>query len=349
MLADNSDDVSNFRPTPAAMQQFRSIHYLRGIAAVMVVVFHICTTFPSLDPGLKNTVWLQSGVDIFFIISGFVMVESTKSKRKDSASFLFDRAIRIIPIYWIVTLCYAVFYSQAHVGMILPSLFFIPVHHPETGALISAVIPPGWTLNLEVFFYVVFAVLIKLSYKIKLLGILLIFTGIMAANSISSSKSFAFYANPIIIEFWLGMLLARYYHLGRWWMLPVGVSLLFLSKTTFGISFPMFAPGAFLVVAGTLSIEKNIRGSSALRLLGDSSYVLYLVHVLMIAVAHAVFGGLLQQAPLFFIFATALLSIATALLVNRFIEKPMIKSLKNWASARSGDSGQRPSVHPAIP
>ena len=315
----------------------------------MVVVFHICTTFPSLDPDLKNTFWLQSGVDIFFIISGFVMVESTKAKHTDTASFLFDRAVRIIPIYWLVTLCYAAFYAQAHVGMILPSLFFIPVHHPETGALISAVIPPGWTLNLEVFFYVAFAVLIKFSYRTKLLGILLIFIGIMAANSISSSKSFAFYANPIIIEFWLGMLLARYYHLGRWWMLPIGISLLFLSKTTSGINFPMFSPGAFLVVAGTLVIEKKIGGSSALRLLGDSSYVLYLVHVLMIALAHAVFGGLLQKAPLFFIFATVLLSIAAALLVNLLIEKPMIKSLKNWASARSGDAGERPSIYPAIP
>jgi peptidoglycan/LPS O-acetylase OafA/YrhL len=47
------------------MQHFRSVHYLRGIAALSIVIFHMCVAVPALDPVLKNGLWLESGVNIF--------------------------------------------------------------------------------------------------------------------------------------------------------------------------------------------------------------------------------------------------------------------------------------------
>jgi exopolysaccharide production protein ExoZ len=318
------------------MQHFRSIHYLRGIAAVIVVIFHICATFPSLDPNLAYTFWLQSGVDIFFIISGFVMIMSTRNGIIETRNFIFDRAVRIIPIYWIITLFAAFSVSKIHMDMLVPSMLFMPVHDPKTGALISAIIPPAWTLNLEVFFYLIFAVLLNLSYQKKLICFLAIFVMLMAANIALPSPALGFYANPIIIEFWLGMLLARYHHFGRWWMLPIGIALLSAQPSALSSIMPPFTAGAFLVVAGMVSMEKWMKEYRGLRAIGDASYVLYLVHMMMIIVAYAIFGGLLNAAPALFFLSALALSVVTALLVHRFIEQPLISSIKRrWAATRN--------------
>lgn len=309
------------------MQHYRSIHYLRGMAALCIVVFHICIAVPAIDPGLKHTVWLESGVNIFFVISGFVMMKSTAHTPKTTGQFLLDRFIRIVPIYWIITLYIFASNPGLHRDMLLPSLFFVPVH-TASGQLQSALIPPAWTLYIEFGFYVIFAFLIGFSQRKKLLYTALIFVAAIIIGKLVSSPTLSFYARPVIIEFWLGMMLACYHHHGRGWMLPLGVVLLTMAPAIPVPIISAYTIGAFLTVAGMVSLEEKFRDSTWMHALGDSSYVLYLTHMMTILIGLSLFGRQLQGQPALLFGALLLASIAVGWAVHRAVEKPLVKALK---------------------
>ena len=74
------------------MVMLNSVQYLRAMAALLVVGYHINS----------YQVYLMSGVDIFFVISGFIMWQSTRGGTSPR-QFLTNRLIRIVPLYWLVT------------------------------------------------------------------------------------------------------------------------------------------------------------------------------------------------------------------------------------------------------
>ena len=81
-----------------------AVQMLRGIAATMVVFVHIDIQLDRLRYGMLGTGWMSSGVDIFFVISGFIMWTSVERRGGMSAgAFLKNRLIRIVPLYWLVT------------------------------------------------------------------------------------------------------------------------------------------------------------------------------------------------------------------------------------------------------
>lgn len=309
------------------MQHYRSIHYLRGMAALCIVIFHISVAVPAIDPGLKHTLWLESGVNVFFVISGFVMMKSTAHTPKTTQQFLLDRFIRIVPIYWIITLYVFASNPGMHQDMLLPSLFFVPVH-TTGGQLQSALIPPAWTLYLEMAFYVIFAFLIGFSQRQKLLYTALIFVAAIIIGKLASSATLSFYARPIIIEFWLGMMLACYHRHGRGWMLPLGVGLLYMAPAIPVPIISAYTIGAFFTVAGMVSLEEKFRDSTWMHALGDSSYVLYLTHMVTILIGLSLFGDQLQTHPALLFTILLLASNAIAWTVHRAVEKPLVKALK---------------------
>ncbi|MBR3991593.1 MAG: acyltransferase [Clostridia bacterium] len=131
-------------------KKYASLQVLRGIAAVMIVIGHATETL-----GKR----CGAGVEMFFIISGFVMMYSTE---KGLDSFFLRRAVRLVPLYWIVTGAFVVLvrpdtFTPAY---FLRSLFFIEY---RTMPILSV----GWTLNVEVRFYILFwlAALIGKKYR----------------------------------------------------------------------------------------------------------------------------------------------------------------------------------------
>ena len=123
-----------------------NIQVLRFIAAFSVMMVHL--------PLIGFGIW---GVDIFFVISGFIMMYVTEKNHKN---FFLKRLIRIIPIYWILT--FGVFSvailkpdllnnTTADYEHLLKSLFFIPFNKNETGHF--PILFLGWTLNYEMIFY----------------------------------------------------------------------------------------------------------------------------------------------------------------------------------------------------
>src|SRR4051812_14172721 len=141
-----------------------SLHTLRVIAALGVVYFHTTST-----AGLKLDWDIGSrGVDVFFVISGFIIAYIGTSKPEQ---FLIRRLIRVVPFYWAATLCVfamvvispASFRSAtSDVGHLIASLVFLPHTNPVTGEM-HPTLELGWSLNFEMFFYILFAIGLAIS------------------------------------------------------------------------------------------------------------------------------------------------------------------------------------------
>lgn len=181
---------------------FESLQFLRALAATLVCIEHILyeifvsfrnnpDAMPSwVTPGLP----FVSGVDIFFVLSGFLMVYTTQtmvggSKKSSWAVFLKKRIIRIVPLYWFYTsLMIAVLLiapqlfgkAQADFWHFVQSYLFIPHERPAGG--IRPVLSLGWTLNYEMFFYMVFAAFMFLSQKWMLRAMSFIFITLAALH-----------------------------------------------------------------------------------------------------------------------------------------------------------------------
>ena len=212
----------------------KSIQVLRAVAAIGVLTLHAATekiTFLGGEPGpFKNFLLGAAGVDLFFVISGFVMVYSSESLfgRSDGPRrFFLRRLARIAPLYWAVTAAIILYIYAAHGAQLwaiyspaslVASFLFWP--YPRIDGFAFPVHLLGWTLNFEMFFYAVFAVAILLPRRAAVTAVCVAFAALVAVGrTLVLPLPFQFWANPIILEFCLGMLIALIYREG--FRLPV--------------------------------------------------------------------------------------------------------------------------------
>ena len=178
----------------------KNIQVLRFIAAFSVMMVHL--------PVFEFGAW---GVDIFFVISGFIMMYITEHNNKN---FLIKRIIRIVPLYWLLTLTVFLIAflepeilnnTTANFEHLLKSLFFIPFNKNETGHF--PILFLGWTLNYEIIFYILFAFTIVIFKRFRLMisSFLIIF--FLGINYFFSEHTFinSTYSNTIMFEFIYGM------------------------------------------------------------------------------------------------------------------------------------------------
>ena len=168
-----------------------SLQLLRYLAAIIVVGYHI---EESLHDRTSYNIYEffsygNIGVDIFFVISGFIIALSTSkistdSKPHQTKNFYIKRFIRIVPIYWFYTLLKVAMVlllpalalrSELQIEHILSSLFFIPSMAPW--GLMQPILPVGWTLNFEMLFYIIFGMAILINQN-KLLITFIVFLSI---------------------------------------------------------------------------------------------------------------------------------------------------------------------------
>ncbi|WP_313196677.1 acyltransferase [Shinella zoogloeoides] len=332
---------------PASTLRYTSLQVLRGLAATMVVVFHLPT---ALGIPEVNIPILSSGVDIFFVISGFVMVVSTANAPLDLRAFTMQRFTRIVPLYWIMT-----FVMIAALWMfrdrtipldeIGKSLLFIPYLDTATG-LVQPILGVGWTLNLEILFYLLFAVTLPLGAFRQIVVIGAVFTLAVAARVVfkpTDDTVLFFYTTPVLFEFFAGMVLG---HLAdRIRRLPVafGVSAsVFAIALIFVLRFNFVLPRtldqgvpALIFVAGCINLENHFRSMAprwSIRL-GDASYSLYLTHLVVLLAA----APLVAAADISPWIAGALIvgaSILVSLASYALMEKPLLTLFRTH---RSGD------------
>jgi exopolysaccharide production protein ExoZ len=308
------------------MKTLVSVQYLRAIAAIAVVIFH------------SNNGFLvgQVGVDIFFVISGFVMWSVT-NKPTMPTTFFRQRLFRIVPMYWIATLLgvFLVKHQAPNLFATMQSMLFIP--YKDTGGHTWPIIIQGWTLNIEMFFYVVFALALCLPRRIQLITLtsLLGFSGIIGIAWPSTNALAYTYSNPLLLEFVAGMWLAKWYQMG--WaekghpttMIVVGlVGITFAGAAWTSIYRPLLwgIPSA-LIVAGMIGCEVRygMHEYKPFKLLGDASYSIYLFHPFAIEFVGRVFK--INYAIL--LPMQVLCACLAGIAIYYMLEQPIIKLLKS--------------------
>jgi exopolysaccharide production protein ExoZ len=341
-----------------------NLQLCRAFAAIMVVVGHSLHDVGSIsghgDVDLEYQMNWGFGVDVFFVISGFIMVHvSAPDFATPNASwrFLSRRLIRIVPLYWTLTTllivgsCFAPGLLNVPIGglgHIINSYLFIPDWRPDMSAM-RPVMALGWTLNYEMMFYVLFACAMFLPLNRAVLLLTSVFVGAVVFKMLFhiDQSQFSYWMDPLILEFLLGVYLAMAYRAG--WRLSAVASLALtlaaLASLTTGLVDALGldtdvhilrygVPALMLVAAAALG--PALPDSIFTRFgagLGDASYALYLVHPFVIRPLRAIWsklGGAHWPAEMFCALSV-LCAVIVALALHRFFERPVVRALHKWS------------------
>jgi exopolysaccharide production protein ExoZ len=320
---------------------------LRAIAALAVVAFHTERTGPIG----------QCGVDVFFVISGFIMWTVT-TKPLDPGTFFWHRIIRIVPLYWIVTLMAAA-YKNAEPWDVVRSMLFWP-YRQAGSVFIQPVAVAGWTLNYEMFFYLLFAGALLLPRAYRLAGISLVIGGLGLAGAIvrPAGAVAASYTNPLMFEFMFGVWIAECGLVGLAPGGAIGAIALLAGfaalATTMGEDTPglwrfaVWGVPAALIVGGAVTFEqrRGVFDLPLLRLLGDSSYSIYLFHPLIIK---TIAKPLIAVPAPFAVPAITAVSALLGVLVYRTVEAPLTRWLRRYSGPGFTRASRQPGTAPARP
>lgn len=340
-----------------------AIQVLRALAAAMVVFGHLignARQHPDMFGALPAFRYAGgAGVDIFFLISGFIMVQSSGRLFGSVAGtfeFLRRRLIRIVPLYWLATLAVLAL-MQGHgpaagIRAIAASLAFIPYDTAGRGdGMAFPLLDLGWTLNYEMLFYLVFALCLPLARGrcVAAVGTVLAIMVLLGNLVPPHQIALHFWTRPITLEFVAGMGLALMVASLRP-TLPVAVRLalvvaaaalywadpygLFLMKTTPNELIRLMGwgvPAMLLLIAaitGPAALDNAL--GRAVVALGDASYALYLLHPFVITVLIKI----AQHSAMFasiggwgFIALGLVVALGMALVVHRAIEAPVTRFL----------------------
>jgi exopolysaccharide production protein ExoZ len=350
----------------AAARPIPSIQVLRALAALAVIYTHVRYDF-SIKFGVGDfPPWLgplEAGVDMFFVISGFIMVYASETlfeRRGGSREFLARRLLRIVPLYWatsLVALAYilvrqrssdlvptAVFYKWS-----AASFLFLP--YARTNGELSPLNGVGWTLNYEMFFYAVFAGALCLSRRGAVAAITLLFAAfvLVGLHFGPLPNPFAFWCDPLIFEFVFGMLIAVAlrdgFRLPPW--LARGIVLAGLAGFLLAVHLVPTASRVFqaglpsgLVIAG-LTLSAASPGAQSpgfftrvFGFLGEASYAIYLVHPFALTAPRLLHFGLSGDGitppaqPWLYASLQLVAAVAAGVLVHVGVERPITRALR---------------------
>jgi peptidoglycan/LPS O-acetylase OafA/YrhL len=349
-------------------QKLSSVQCLRAIAAMAVVAYHSAATIQihGWKPGIVShaSAWGWAGVDIFFFISGFVMVMTTAGRDRGVAAareFMAARIARIVPMYWILTSLMLVIVlavpslktTEFTVMQTVTSYLFIPYEVKDSGSFYP-VLYIGWTLTYEMFFYAVFAVSLCFAEPRSRVALTAFFV-LLSILSLTrpSEYIFRFLTDPLLLEFVLGCVFAWAYRSG--FRVSRRISAIIIAAGVLGFCvgtpssdmahrvFCAGIPAALLVSGGILGeAAGGWMGSDLLQQVGDASYSLYLLQaftipafarVLTAADRHRILPGDLICLSLVFA------SVLVAALVYRTVERPIEIKLRAWIRAYRGARG----------
>lgn len=341
-------------------RQLLSVQYMRGIAAVMVLVAHGLPNGPPLLIGL-----LASAMDLFFVISGFLVVMIADEETRPW-TFMKNRAERIVPLYWLITLAaFVIIYSGilepifnpvvlarsvAHGDwpFLLQSLVFFPGPSPFEAGL-NPLVPQGWTLNYEMYFYLTFAAALYLPRTYMVPALTMVYAALVTGGYLAAdSPPLKFWTSPLIFEFILGLWVGvAWRHQWNFRLVffagAVAISVLgtvsfrffsdwpFVPHRTFGL-IPIF--GVFMAV---LAFDRKGGGLGEFRPLkniGDASYSIYLWHFIPIILLDRI-GRTGPVNELVYFLVVILGGTLGGLAVYRWVEQPIVQYVKRRRSAKA--------------
>jgi len=357
------DYLSMNSTSPTKADSVIGIQYLRGIAALMVVFFHSRSYFTDV------AVWTgvgARGVDIFFVISGFIMAHSTRHIGPgspilhESFVFLGKRIIRVVPLYWVALLWTSYPYwmnwistanslSDLHTHFdsdlvaIAKDFFFIPHPSldPEDDGDAYPIVIQGWTLNYEMFFYALFA-LSMFFRSYRLIAVSLFITTLVLSGRFHKFSDIPglFYTSKILIEFVFGIMVFHVYsktqHMSfdRTTLIVLGIiGFVLLNSGSLVNDKFVLAPAASLIVLVFIFGFRGIHWRP-LKILGDASYSIYLFHpaVFVFVRWYIEYIGLGKDGYLNIVTIVMLQSVTAIIIgiaIYYAIEKPMLKGLRS--------------------
>jgi exopolysaccharide production protein ExoZ len=334
-----------------------SIQHLRALAALGVVVFHALALLGDrLNVEVPHKELGAAGVDLFFIISGFIMWVTAINRDETPGRFAWKRILRIVPMYWLITsfvLAIVLIRPQLMNSAsrdpfhFIASYFFVAWPHPTVDGRFWPPVIPGWTLNYEMFFYAVVTVSLFLPRfrRIQFIGVILAGLPFIGAF-LKPTGIAAFYTDPILLEFFYGIILGTQFTLGReqgprasWAMISGGVVLLF-TVGLFGNDHNrgiLWAIPLALVVQGALHAPALAQGAirAGSKLLGDASYSLYLTQFVVLPPSAMVMSKLVGSLPLavavpVFVGGLVLLAVAGGIAAYFLAERPILRAAQAW-------------------
>ena len=328
------------------MSKLVNLQHIRGVAATLVVVSHgvAGTNQYGFSPGLITNhfdTWGDCGVDLFFALSGFLMVLTQHDQPGNPLSFLRKRFIRIVPLYYLLTLALALAllvapslfamksFDLAHLGFSLGFSWMFLTGTPP-------IVVPGWTLEYEMLFYVVFAAIILIPRTpLRVLAVCLTMPLFLLFDNVQ----------PVIIEFCFGAIAALVYLRGGIASLLgsglVVVGALCLVSAGMVEKFDSFErpiywgiPAAVIVLGAALAPTLKWR---VLGIIGDSSYSIYLTHLVVLPVLLKALAFAKWQLPTDIVIVVfTLLAAVAGRLCYLLLEKPMLDFMRK-RSARDPD------------
>ena len=346
------------KPPSSGSGVLMSIQALRGIATFVVIIAHVQLYvadkmhLPGLMPFLGV---VGAAVDSFFVVSGFIMVYASErlfGQPGGMRIFFLRRLARILPMYWITT-TFVVIYLIATYGnleaagaplsYVAASYFFIPIARPDGyGTPVHGV---AWTLNYEMFFYMLFGCFVFLTRRRIVIVLSTIFITLVLVALVFGPlpNPWAYWSYALILEFVLGMGLALLYRDGvrigaaaYWTLLAVATAILIWSawrgdffppsanERLFIWGFPTFLIVTALVLSRTLALTGPFWRFWGF--IGDTSYSIYLIHTLMITLPRLLLARYIApaDAPWLYVALMMVLAFVPGILAYVYLEKPLL-------------------------
>jgi exopolysaccharide production protein ExoZ len=341
-----STEHASLKPA-VSITLIRPIQYLRGLACMVVVLAHALYIIPGVieQVGMPYFLPSYSAVEMLFLISGFVMVATVAKKDRTPWEFFKIRIVRIVPLYWIATLAtiayrsfdQGVHYSPANIAK---SLLFVPYAAVagQPGS-IWPIMEQGWTLNYEMFFYVLFALSLAAPRRFLVPGLASVLVTLVVIGRIFGpfvNPLAMVYTNPLLLPLTAGMIVAylwlrdRSQHWLRW-------SPLFIVFGLYGIavqhSWTVILGGAFIIFASCLHPKLLAIQSRPLLELGNASYSIYLFHHFVLIVLSGIwlriFPLMTWVSSALFLLLALILCTGAGWLCYVFVEEPLTSGLLN--------------------
>jgi exopolysaccharide production protein ExoZ len=363
-------------PNATAGRTIDNLQVLRALAAGLIVLFHSQRSVRELSGISYDIGFAAWGVDVFFVISGFIMFHTTMGFRRSSAGFIADRAIRVVPLYWLATLClYGLFLAgfrpngmhEAAPLDLFTSLAFLPRELPNGGPVLLSL---GWTLIYEFMFYLLFAATFFMKSHARSLAVLCVVFALLGLLGIllpDAPYMLDYFTNTIVFEFLLGAAFALVIHrlpsrpsppiaLAAGCAIVLGIAAIVGVQVhdlgaSFGWDSRALRAGlpALALVGGAITLDRMgfAMRSPPLLLLGAASYSLYLFHPFVLQPAMKICAKMLEGNQGLWVAFTAnafafALCCAVAIAIHLVVERPMIRALKGWRAGRPDQARTSP-------
>jgi peptidoglycan/LPS O-acetylase OafA/YrhL len=339
--------------------RYVGIQSLRAIAAVIVVIMH---SIFYMQERLGANKWTfpsgVSGVDIFFIISGFVMFYSSRElvyKQDGWKTFAFRRIIRIVPLYWIATTIKltallvapaVVLHARLSAATVILSYLFLPSRNFD--GQIEPLLGVGWTLTFEMFFYAVFALALFLRVNLlRFVGAIMLACSVASIFRRQSWPPASVYLDSMTLEFFFGMFLAKLCLMKI--KLPARMALIVFPFILIALLGPWQLPGprfikwglpAFMLCWCAASAEDIVYDKIPRFILfvADASYALYLFHPLTAPAGPVILKLAHFHSPYVSLALSLGFALAGGAIAYKLIDVPIINYFRNRRQRRSNSS-----------